>query len=201
MKKTTAILMVLLLTLSMTLFSGCGSAQDDPGAPPPEVVNPSGTDNSDTAQVGDSSAYNGELLENAVSVRIGRDGETEWAVHMYNNAAANTMLDYLSDSALLFPTYTYEEEDGYVAQPIRGSYTRDNETEVTDVHAGELYLFSDGQLRFYFKDMNGAGITATPVGYFAETEGLTEAVQNAYESNLDDTWGVDVYFWLTNTLQ
>lgn len=111
------------------------------------------------------------------------------------------MLDYLSDSALLFPTYTYEEEESYVAQPIRGSYTRDDETEITGVYAGELYLFSDGQLRFYFKDMDGAGITATPVGCFAETEGLTEAVQNAYESKLDDTWGVDVYFWLTNTLQ
>ena len=32
-------------------------------------------------------------------------------------------------------------------------------------------------------------------------EGLTEAVQEAYTSNLDDTWGVDVYFWITKTLE
>ena len=104
------------------------------------------------------------------------------------------MLDYLSGSPLLFPTYTYEEEQGFVAQNVRGSYTRDDETTVADVKAGELYLFSGGQLRLYFKAMEGANITATPVGRFAETEGLTEAVIEAYESNLGDTWGVDVYF-------
>lgn len=201
MKKLSVILTVFSLLLSMTLLSGCGSTQEDPGPPPSEVVNPSGTGSSDTEKTDDGNAYDGELLENAASVRIGRDGEKEWAVHMYNNAAANTMLDYLSGSALLFPTYTYEEAEGYVAQHVRGSYTRDYETEITDVHVGELYLFSDGQLRFYFKDMDGAGITATPIGYYAETEGLAEAVQNAYESNLGDTWGVDVYFWITKTMR
>ena len=30
---------------------------------------------------------------------------------------------------------------------------------------------------------------------------LAEAVQEAYQSNLDDTWGVDVYFWITRTLE
>lgn len=188
----------------MALLSGCGPTQEDPGPPPSEVINPSSTDDNSSGQNSDrdnSNTYDGEVLENATSVRIGRDSSTEWSIHMYNNAAANTMLDYLSDSALLFPTYTYEEEDGYVAQRIRGSYTRDDETQVSDIHTGELYLFSDGQLRFYFKDVEGAEITATPVGYFAEAEGLTEAVQSAYESNLGDTWGVDVYFWITKTLQ
>lgn len=27
-------------------------------------------------------------------------------------------------------------------------------------------MFSDGQLRLYFKDIKNAGITATPIGYF-----------------------------------
>ena len=54
---------------------------------------------------------------------------------------------------------------------------------IANVKTGELYLFSDGQLRFYFKDMEGANITATPVGYYTDTDGLTEAVQEAYESN------------------
>ena len=44
--------------------------------------------------------------------------------------------------------------------------------------------------------MEGANITATPVGRYTDTEGLTEAVQEAYTSNLDDTWGADVYFLL-----
>ena len=119
---------------------------------------------------------------------------------MYNNDAALTMLDYLSGSALLFPAYTYDEEGGFVAQNVRGNYTRDDEQTIPDVKTGELYLFSGGQLRFYFKDMEGANITATPIGYYTDVEGLTEAVQEAYTSNMDDTWGVDVYFWITKTL-
>lgn len=200
--------MIALLATGMALLTDCAPAQEDPGPPPAEVVNPGSSAASSSAFAADSStdtagdnviSYEGTLMENAASVRIGRDSQDEWAVDMYNNAAANTMLGYLSGSALLFPTYTYEETEGYVAQHIRGSYTREDEAEVADIHAGELYLFSDGQLRFYWKDAEGAQITATLVGRFAQTEGLAEAVQSAYESNLGDTWNVSVYFWITKT--
>ena len=119
---------------------------------------------------------------------------------MYNNDAADTMLGYLSGSPLLFPTYTYEEEQGFVAQSVRGTYTRDDEMSIADVKVGELYLFSGGQLRFYFKDVESANITATPIGYFTDTEGLTDAVTDAYQSNLGDIWGVDVYFQIIKTI-
>lgn len=207
MKKLTAL--IITLVVGIAVFSGCSTQPENPGTPPPEVINPSSSsaqqpsDNSTNDNVQDQNSETanvGDILENAVSVRIGRDGQKDWQVNMYNNAASLTMLDYLSGSALLFPAYTYEEEQGFVAQNIRGTYSRDDETTVADVKAGELYLFSGGQLRLYFKDMEGANITATPVGYYAETEGLTEAVQEAYQSNLGDTWGVDVYFWITKTL-
>lgn len=208
MKKMTMWVLALLLVCNVALLSGCSGRTKDPGEPPAEVVNPgqssedtdsdsSSSEESNTGNADDS----GEVLENAISVRIGRDGTKEWNVNMYNNDAAMTMLDYLSGSALLFPTYTYEEEEGFVAQSVRGNYTRDDEQEIADVKAGELYLFSGGQLRLYFRDMEGADITATPVGYYTDVEGLTEAVEEAYESNLDDTWGVDVYFWITKTLE
>ncbi len=145
--------------------------------------------------------YEWSLLENAVSIRIGRDGQTEYAIAMYDHDATATMLNYLSSEALLFPTYTYEEEAGFVAQEIRGDYSRDDETTVADIHVGELYLFSGGQLRLYFKDVPGANITATPVGYVTDAETLPEAVQSAYTSNLGDTWGVEVYFWITRSIQ
>lgn len=45
--------------------------------------------------------------------------------------------------------------------------------------------------------MENAGITATPVGYFQESGNITELVQDAYEENKDDSWGVDVYFLIT----
>lgn len=209
MKKITTLIMALLLTISMTALIGCGSQTEDPGPPPAEIVNPSNSEepssdnraSDDTQNESGQSAYDGDILENAVSVRIGREGKKEWPIDMYNNSAAETMLGYLSGSALLFPAYTYNEEDGFVAQNVRGTYTRDDETTVTDVKAGELYLLSGGQLRFYFKDMEGADITATPVGYYTDTESLTEAVQDAYESNLGDEWGVDVYFWITKTME
>lgn len=200
MKKFVALMLVFLLALGTTVLTGCSSQAEDPGPPPENVINPDNNAEGNTQNENSGTAYNGDILENAVSVRIGRDGEKEWPVNMYHNAASITMLDYLSGSALLFPTYTYEEEEGFVAQSVRGSYTRDDETTISDIKAGELYLFSGGQLRFYFKDVAGANITATPVGYYVDTEGLAEAVQGAYEANLGDTWGVDVYFWITKTI-
>lgn len=209
MKKLTALMVALLFTISFAALTGCSSQTQDPGTPPENVINPgnSGDASSNNTSTGNSTpnenggtAYDGEVLENAVSVRIGRDGQKDWAVNMYNNAAAITMLDYLSDSLLMFPTYTYEEEQGFVAQNVRGSYTRDDETTITDIKAGELYLFSGNQLRFYFKDVADANITATPIGYYADTEGLADAVIEAYQSNLGDTWGVDVYFQIKKNI-
>ena len=208
MKKFTTLTTVLLLIVSMTAFTGCGSRTEDPGPPPADVINPDNSGNTsaenstgdDTPSENDETSDESDILENAVSVRIGRNGKTDWSVDMYNNDAAETMLGYLSGSGLLFPTYTYDEEQGFVAQTVRGNYTRDDETTIADVKTGELYLFSGGQLRFYFKDIEGADITATPVGYYTNTEGLTEAVQEAYESNKGDTWGVDVYFMITKNI-
>ena len=205
MKKIT-VFVALLLSASVAAFTGCSSPAKDPGAPPENAINPGASGNSSSdnslAQSGNGgTAYDGEILENAVSVRIGRNGKKDWAVHMYNNAAAATMLDYLSGTDLLFPTYTYEEEQGFVAQSVRGSYTRDDETTVADIKAGELYLFSGGQLRLYFKDVEGADITATPIGCYADTEGLADAVIDAYQSNKGDVWGVDVYFVIKKTLK
>ncbi len=213
MKKLTALIMALLLTISFAALTGCSPQTKDPGTPPENVINSgnsgnasSGNNNSNngtgttTPNGNGSTSYDGEILENAVSVRIGRDGQKDWAVNMYNNAAAVTMLGYLSGTSLLFPTYTYEEEQGFVAQNVRGSYTRDDEMTITDIKAGELYLMSGGQLRFYFKDVAGANITATPIGYYTDTKGLTDAVIDAYESNKGDTWGVEVYFQITKTI-
>lgn len=209
MKKITTLITVLLLIVSTAAFTGCGSRTEDPGPPPADVINPeSAGDTSgkvstgdDTSSENDETSNGSNILENAVSVRIGRDGKNDWSVDMYHNDAAETMLGYLSGSGLLFPTYTYDEEQGFVAQSVRGNYTRDDETTIADIKTGELYLFSGGQLRFYFKDIEGANITATPVGYYADTEGLAEAVQEAYESNLGDSWGVDVYFWITKNIE
>ncbi len=211
MKRNKLKTMAAIVTLGLSVLTGCGAGTEDPGEPPAEVINGESTDaENNSVQVESSTNMeetdNGdvsedEILANAISVRIGREGTAEWNVDMYNNDAALTMMDYLSDSALLFPTYTYDEEGGFVAQNVRGNYTRDDEQTIADVKTGELYLFGDGQLRFYFKDIEGANITATPVGYYTDTEGLAEAVQEAYTSNLDDTWGVDVYFWITKTLE
>ena len=107
MKKMTMRVLALLLVCNVALLSGCGGKAEDPGEPPAEVVNPNSnpSEESDTGNADDS----GEVLENVISVRIGRDGTKEWGVNMYNNDAAMTMLDYLSGNALLFPTYTYDE--------------------------------------------------------------------------------------------
>ena len=207
MKKSISTLIAALLIASTAAFAGCDNSVSDPGTPPEEVIRPqqseaaSGSDTADSVEAENDSAENSDgLLVNVVSVRIGRDGETENNITMYDNSAAGTMLDYLSNSPLLFPTYTYDDEQGFVAQTVRGLYERDDEVTVTDIHAGELYLLSGNQLRLYFKDVEGADITATPIGYFANSEGLTDAVQKAYNDNIGDVWNVDVYFWITKLI-
>lgn len=207
MKKLSSALLAILMAAAVISFTGCQSESRDPGAPPEDVIHPELSDSGDsvtedTDYAGEEneaaeSSSSGEIMENAVTVRIGRDGGEELSVNMIDNAAVNTMLGYLSDSELLFPTYTYDEEAGFVGQNIRGSYTRDDEVTVADVKCGELYLFSGGQLRLYFKDVPGADITATPVGVFADTSVINEAVKTAHDGNVDDIWGVEVYFRIT----
>ncbi len=189
MKKFVSVFLTAMMILAA--LAGCQKERSDPGTPPEEVIHPSGHEQTN------SPVGSGEILEDAVSVRIGRDSRDELAVNMIDNTAVSTMLGYLSGEALLFPTYTYDEEAGFVGQNVRGSYTRDDEVTVADVKCGELYLFSGGQLRLYFKDVPGANITATPVGAFSDASVVTEAVKHAYKSNRDDTWGVEVYFWIT----
>ena len=189
MKKIIAFLVA--VTIGMTVLTGCDSKPADPGTPPPNVIDPGSAP---------QSTNSAEVLQNAVSVRIGNGGKKDWYINMYDNAAARTMLGYLSSSELRFPTYNYDGENGFVSQSVRGSYTRDDEITVEDVKAGELYLFSGGQLRFYFRDCAGVNITATPIGYYVETDGLADAVTAAYTSNLGDTWGVDVYFNITKRI-
>ena len=123
--KKVVVLMTVLITVSMLALTGCDSQTENPGTPPPDVVNP-GSDPGNSQSGNSGTAYEGEILENAVSVRIGQGESKDWPISMYNNAAAVTMLDYLSGSPLLFPTYTYEEEQGFVAQSVRGTYSRDD---------------------------------------------------------------------------
>lgn len=195
MKKKIIFGMTLLLLVCSLV--GCGNKAKDPGTPPAEVLNPEIATNETTGSetvTGQKEASTGEILENAVSVKIGIINDTSYDVDMMNNAAANTMIGYLSEAEMRFPTYTYEGEEGYVAQNVRGNYTRDDEIQIENISAGDLYLFSGGQLRLYFKDIEGANITATPVGYIKDREAVKTAVPEAYEENRGDTWNVDVYF-------
>lgn len=194
MKKTMVLLMALLMVFT-AILSGCSSETQDPGTPPQDVINPGGTSGDVSTETnGDSgNVYDEEILEGAIQVSVGQSGDKVYTVDMYNNAAVNTMLGYLSGT-LLFPSTEYDEEQGFAAHNIRGTYTQDDEITVTDIKAGEIYLFTGGQLRLYFKDIAGANITATPVGYFTETDNLAETVIADHEANVDDPWGVEVYF-------
>lgn len=191
---------MLLLVVCVLAFAGCSQKSENQEEPPEEVLHPQdegSTENAQETSEQGSSNKDGSMLEGAVGVKIGLDDDTQYMVDMYDNQQVQTMLGYLSDSEIQFPTYTYEAEEGYVAQDIRGNYSRDNEETISDIHASELYLFSDGQLRLYFKDVPEANIKATPVGRFANCEDITKKVEDAYEANRNDSWGVEVYFLLT----
>ncbi|MDE6759477.1 MAG: hypothetical protein K2J90_02215 [Lachnospiraceae bacterium] len=198
---------ILLLLVSVLVFAGCSQKEENREEPPEEVLHPQensvgdstegSTDRISEASGQGSTEQEGGTLEGAVVVKIGLEDDTQYLVDMYDNKQVQTMLGYLSDSEIRFPTYTYEESEGYVAQDIRGNYSRDDEVTVSDIQAGELYLFSDGQLRLYFKDVKGADIQATPVGHFTDCDDITKKVEDAYQENRGDSWGVEVYFLLT----
>ncbi len=205
---------VLIIAIMATSISACGKSAVDPGEPPAEVIqgNSDLSDNntSEDQTVSDANSTEeiiasdensiGEIIASAVGVEIGESRE-RLSVDMYNNAASNTMLDYLSGSAMRFPGYTYSDEESYVAQHVRGNYTRDDEIEIADVAAGDLYLFSDGQLRLYFRDMQDVNITATPIGYFEDRSNIEKYVTEDYAANRDDSWGVEVYFMITKLIE
>lgn len=202
--KKSRCLWILLVLVSVLVFGGCSQKEENRGEPPKEVLHPqennvgdgaggSQESESESSKQG-STGTESDILTGVVAVKIGLNDDTEYLVDMYNNRQVQTILGYLSDSEMRFPTYTYEEEEGYVAQNIRGNYSRDDEVTISDIHAGELYLFSDGQLRLYFKDVTGAEIKATPVGHFTDCDDITKRVEDAYEENRDDSWGVEVYF-------
>lgn len=190
---------MLLLLVGVLAFAGCSQREENREEPPEEVLHPQEESTESTSESSEqgSAGQEGGTLEGAVAVKIGLEDDTQYLVDMYNNKQVQTMLGYLSDSEMRFPTYTFEESEGYVAQNIRGNYSRDDEVTVSDIYAGELYLFSDGQLRMYFKDVKGADIQATPVGRFADCDDITKKVEDAYKANRDDSWGVEVYFLLT----
>lgn len=204
MKKLTALMLAFMACVCMCFALTACTDDDDSGytPPPSEVIHPGGdTGNGDTQTPDDGSgttdpSQNG-IITNAVSVKIGLRDRTNYLIHMYNNAAANTMLNYLSSTEMRFPTYNYNGEAGFVAQSVRGSYTRNDEIRVTDIKKGELYLMSNGYLRLYFRDVEGANLTATPIGYFADSSNVETAVTTAYTENQGDYWGVDVYFLIT----
>ena len=143
MKQNKMITLAVIVAFGMLVLTGCGSKTENPGEPPAEVIRGESTDlgmdsvqagsGTDIAESDSGNAYEGEILLDAISVRIGREGRKEWNIDMYNNNAALTMLDYLSGSALLFPTYTYDGEGGFVAQGVRGNYTDDDEQTIADV--------------------------------------------------------------------
>ena len=204
MKKSISYLVTMILAVSMLTMTGCGKTKD-PGTPAADVISPENTAESDTTVESDTGSdttttYDGSAMENAVTIRIGQGSSTERAVTMYSNAAVHTMLDYLSTDMTLFPANIYEEEEGFAAQNIRGTYSRDDEITVTDIKAGELYLFGDGQLRLYFRDVTGANMTATPIGYVEDATDITEVVEEEYAANEDDPWGVKVYFQITKNM-
>ncbi len=198
MRKITALLLALMACVCMWSLTACTDDDDSGYTPPPaDVINPDGdTGTPDDGSQTTNPSQNG-ILENAVTVKIGLNDDTDYLIHMYDNAAANTMLGYLSSSEMRFPTYTYNDEAGFVAQSVRGSYTRNDETTVADIKKGELYLMSNGYLRLYFRDVKGANLTATPIGYFADSSNVETAVTTAYTENQGDYWGVDVYFLIT----
>ncbi len=223
MKRKTISWIMIVMMFCMVSLTGCGEEKaKDPGAPPKEVIQSEDdkdrSENTDAGEndadvssgdeslsvsgenssiSGENSSINGGMKKAAVTAKIGRSGGEAYDIDMYGNAAVDTMLGYLSGDEMMFPTYTYEKDAGFVAQDIRGDYTDQDETEIKDVKKGELYLFDGGQLRLYFKDVEGANITATPVGYFADASDIEKLVTAAHDENEDDTWGVEVYFRLT----
>ena len=90
MKKNKLKTLAAIFALGLSVLTGCGAGTEDPGEPPAEVINGESTDmGNDSVQTGSSTSMGEtddgdvsgeEILANAISVRIGRDGTKEWNV-------------------------------------------------------------------------------------------------------------------------
>ncbi len=119
---------ILLLTVCVGFFtiigSGCGKEEKEIKEPPKEVLQPEDASDKSSelnneSKDKDNKNSTKEILEQAVTINIGLNNDKDYTIDMYNNDAATTILGYLSDSKMRFPTYTYEEDGGYVEQNIR----------------------------------------------------------------------------------
>ena len=147
MKRNMVKWIVLACCVGIVTAAGCAADKKVAEEPPQAVLHPenagNAADNSSSAANIQSAGtggtwqapYDGTVRSGAVTAKIGLNDDTEYTIDMYNTAAADTILGYLTESEMRFPTYTYSEAGGYVAQNIRGTYTRDDEQDIGEIHA------------------------------------------------------------------
>lgn len=199
MKRKTSTLLTLTLALSI-LLSGCGgpqaetpteseSASNTPaagaGAPSDGPVVSAGTQT-------DAPASSTSLSGTDLTLRFG--GGEEFAIHMYDNATANKIVEYVGTASWQLPIYHFDDYEGwesfqYYDIPSRYDIPDGSQT-VTSEQAGAVYYSHPNRIILFYQDAEIIG-EYTPVGYVDFSQELVDAVENNPEVQ---GWGNKLIF-------
>lgn len=199
MKRKTLTLLTLTLALSI-LLSGCGGTQAEA---PTESESASNTPaaGADTSSDGpvvsagtqtDAPASNTAPSGTDLTLRFG--GGEEFAIHMYDNATANKIVEYVGTASWQLPIYHFDDYEGwesfqYYDIPSRYDIPDGSQTVISE-QAGAVYYSHPNRIILFYQDAEITG-EYTPVGYVDFSQELVDAVENNPEV---EGWGNKLIF-------
>lgn len=199
MKRKTSTLLTLTLALSI-LLTGCGGPQAEAPTESESVSNTpaAGADTSSDGPVisagtqADAPASNTAPSDTDLTLRFG--GGEEFAIHMYDNATANKIVEYVGTASWQLPIYHFDDYEGwesfqYYDIPSRYDIPDGSQT-VTSEQAGTVYYSHPNRIILFYQDAEITG-EYTPVGYVDFSQELVDAVENNPEV---EGWGNKLIF-------
>lgn len=200
MKKNTSLFLLSLTLVLAVLLSGCG---ESPAGAPSEIASASNTPTADANMPSDgpvvsagtqtdAPASNTSLSGTDLTLRFG--GGEEFAIHMYDNATANKIVEYVGTASWQLPIYHFDDYEGwesfqYYDIPSRYDIPDGSQT-VTSEQAGAVYYSHPNRIILFYQDAEITG-EYTPVGYIDFSQELVDAVENNPEV---EGWGNKLIF-------
>lgn len=167
--------LLILCALCAGLLAGCNTQDGDANREPPASAADGGAQNAGGANAAETDG----AAATALYVRFG-DSEA-FPMHLYDNATAATLAEFVGMGDLRLPLYHYDDYEHWEVMQyydIPSQYEIPAAPEaVTEERAGTVYFAAPNRIVLFYGDAEVSG-EYTPVGYFDATEDFVSAVVN-----------------------